>query len=106
MVTSKRFRTAILVLGFYAFAGAAVTYFGYHAHHGSRGLHAKTNYKIKIASLNAELLDVKQQRTDWERRVNMMRANQLDRDILDERSRSLLNLAHKNDVIVILPKAQ
>jgi cell division protein FtsB len=106
MVTSKRFRTIILALGFYAFAGGAVTYFAYHAHHGARGLHAKTNYKIKIASLQAELRDVKQERTDWERRVNLMNASNLDRDILDERARSLLNLAHKNDVIVILPKSQ
>jgi cell division protein FtsB len=104
MVTSKRFRNVILALGFYAFAGGAVTYFAYHAHHGARGLQAKTNYKIRIASLQGELQDVRQQRTEWERRVNLMRVDQLDRDILDERSRALLNLAHKNDVIIILPK--
>jgi cell division protein FtsB len=104
MVSTKRFRNVMLALGFYAFAGSAVAYFAYHAHHGSRGLHAKTNYKIRISSLQAELKDVRQERTDWERRVNLLRADNLDRDILDERARALLNLAHKNDVVVILPK--
>jgi cell division protein FtsB len=106
MVMRKRFRSVMLALGFYAFAGGAVSYFAYHAHHGARGLHAKTNYKIKIASLQAELLDVKQERAEWERRVKLMGVDNLDRDILDERARALLNQAHKNDVIVILPKAQ
>ncbi len=37
-------------------------------------------------------------------RVTLLRADNLDRDILDERARTLLNAAHRNDVIVLLPK--
>jgi cell division protein FtsB len=103
MVTGKRFRNVMLALGFYAFAAVAVTYFAYHAHHGARGLQAKANYKIRIATLQGELLGVRQEKLEWERRVNLLRADNLDRDLLDERARALLNLAHKNDVIVILP---
>ncbi len=33
-----------------------------------------------------------------------LRADNLDRDLLEERARVLLNGAHRNDVIVILPR--
>jgi cell division protein FtsB len=103
MLTSRRFRTAMMALGFYAFAGAAVAYFAYHAHHGQRGLEAKASYKIKIAALDKDIRDVRLEKAQWERRVNLLRADNLDRDLLDERARALLNVVHKNDVIVILP---
>lgn len=103
MMRSRRFRNAIMALGFYAFAGAAVAYFAYHAHHGQRGLEAKASYKIKIAVLNQDIRSVAVEKSEWERRVNLLRADNLDRDLLEERSRALLNMAHKNDVIVILP---
>jgi cell division protein FtsB len=104
MVSRRRIRNTVLALGFYALSGAAVGYFAYHAHHGERGLHAKTGYKIRIAQLEAEIRGVKAEKSEWERRVALLRADNLDRDLLDERARALLNGAHKNDVIVILPK--
>jgi cell division protein FtsB len=104
MITRRRIRNVLLALGFYALSGAAVGYFAWHAHHGERGLHAKAGYKIRIAVLDQELRAVRGEKTDWERRVALLRADNLDRDLLDERARVLLNSAHKNDVIVILPK--
>ena len=106
MITRKRFRNILLALGFYALSGAAVGYFAYHAHHGERGLHAKAGFKIRIAQLDAEIRGVQQEKMDWERRVSLLRADNLDRDLLDERARTLLNTAHKNDVIVILPQVR
>jgi cell division protein FtsB len=106
MITRKRLRNIALALGFYALSGAAVGYFAYHAHHGERGLHAKASYKIRIAQLEAEIQSVRVEKADWERRVRLMRAESLDRDVLEERARALLNTAHKNDVIVILPKTR
>jgi cell division protein FtsB len=105
MITRRRVRNVLLALGFYALSGAAVGYFAYHAHHGERGLHAKAGYKIRIAQLEQEIRGVRDERAEWERRVALLRADNLDRDLLDERARALLNSAHKNDVIVILPKA-
>jgi len=104
MVSRRRIRTIFLALGFYALSGAAVGYFAYHAHHGERGLHAKTGYKIRIAQLEAEIRGVKAEKFEWERRVALLRADNLDRDLLDERARALLNSVHKNEVIVILPR--
>lgn len=103
MITRRRVRNVCLGLAFYALSGAAVGYFAYHAHHGERGLHAKAGYKIRIALLNAEISTVRAERSDWERRVALMRSDNLDRDLLEERARALLNAAHRNDVVVILP---
>ena len=104
MITRRRFRNFCLGLGFYAVSGAAVGYFAYHAHHGERGLRAKAEYKIRIAQLEAEMKTIKSERAVWERRVALLRPDSLDRDILDERARTLLNTAHRNDVVVILPR--
>jgi cell division protein FtsB len=106
MVSQRRSRNILLALGFYAVAAAAVGYFTYHAQHGERGLKAKAAYKIRIAQLRAELDDVKQERADWERRVTLLKTGSLDRDLLDERARELLNYAHRNDVVVILPQGR
>jgi cell division protein FtsB len=103
MILRRRFRIALLALAFYGAAGGIVSYFWWHAHHGDRGLHAKSAYKIRIAELNTEISAARRERADWERRVALMRAENLDRDILEERSRVLLNIVHKNDVIVVLP---
>jgi cell division protein FtsB len=106
MVSQRRSRNIFLALGFYALAGGAVGYFTYHAQNGDRGLKAKAGYKIRIAQLQSELETVRQERMDWERRVMLLKAGSLDRDLLDERARELLNYAHRNDVVVILPDAR
>lgn len=103
MILRRRFRTALIAFAFYGVAGGIVSYFWWHAHHGDRGLHAKSAYKVRIAELNTEIGTARRERMDWERRVTLMRADNLDRDILEERARILLNGAHRNDVIVVLP---
>jgi cell division protein FtsB len=103
MILSRRVRSVFLGLGFYALAGAAVGYFAWHAHHGERGLHAKVGYKIRAAQLELEIKALRDEKAQWERRVGLMRADSIDRDILEEQSRILLNVAHRNDVIVVLP---
>jgi cell division protein FtsB len=104
MISRRRFRTFLVALCFYAVAGGVVSYFWWHAHHGERGLHAKAGYKVQIAQLNHEIGAARKERADWERRVSLLRAENLDRDLLEERARILLNAAHRNDVVVILPQ--
>jgi cell division protein FtsB len=103
MILSRRLRSVVLGLGFYALAGTAVGYFAWHAQHGERGLHAKAGYKIKAAQLELGIKELRAEKAQWERRVGLMRADSIDRDILEEQSRSLLNVAHRNDVIIMLP---
>jgi cell division protein FtsB len=106
MVLRPKLRKAALLLAFYAVSGAIVGYFFTHAHQGDRGLAAKAAYKQRIRELDGDIAQLRLQRADLERRVNLMKAESLEWDLLDERSRIILNAAHRNDVTIILDAAQ
>ena len=87
---------------FYSASALAVAFFMHSAYHGSRGIMAKRDYKLKIASLQEKLETLKTERTHWQVRVNLVRSNALDPDILEERARLILNSYHKNDLVILL----
>jgi cell division protein FtsB len=101
MVIRKGPRRFLAPLAFYALAGCAVAYFVYHAHHGARGLETKQELKTQIAEAEVEYARLKTERREWEDRVALMRREEVDRDLLDERARTVLGRAHRNDVIII-----
>ncbi|MDJ1156841.1 septum formation initiator family protein [Chelatococcus sp. SYSU_G07232] len=101
MVIRKRLRAVLIPLALYAVSGAVVGYFVYHANNGDRGLEAKKALKIDIARLNGDLAAAKAERADWERRIALLRADALDRDLLEERSRETLGRVHANDLIIM-----
>lgn len=74
----------------------------YSAYHGSRGIMAKRDYKLKITDLQEKLETLKTERMHWQVRVNLVRSSALDPDILEERARLILNSSHKNDLIILL----
>ncbi len=102
MVTSLRLRRVLLPLMLYVSAGLVVCFFTYSAYHGSRGIMAKREYKLKIASLQDKLNVLKAERKNWEIKIDLVRSTALDPDLLEERARLVLNSAHKNDVIVLM----
>jgi cell division protein FtsB len=102
MVSSLRIRNIIFPILFYMVSASIVCFFAYSAYHGSRGIMAKRDYKLKIASLQEKLDTLKTERTHWQVRVNLVRSSALDPDILEERARLILNSVHKNDVMILL----
>ncbi len=78
-----------------------MAYFVYHAHSGPRGLETKQELKVQIAELGIELTRLKAEHAEWEGRVGLMRRDEVDRDLLDERARAALGRVHKNDVVII-----
>ena len=101
MVVRRRLRAVLIPLVLYAVSGGAVYYFMYHAQHGSRGIETKAALKQQIVEMERELGELKDERADWERRVAMMRTDNVDRDLLDERARLTLNRLHRNDVVIM-----
>jgi cell division protein FtsB len=101
MVVRTRLRGVLIPLALYGVAGLVVAYFVHHAQSGSRGLETKRALKIEVARLEQELKDLKVEREDWERRVAMFRSESVDRDLLDERARYVLNRLHRNDVVIM-----
>jgi cell division protein FtsB len=86
------------------FGGLLLVYFGYHALQGDRGLFAylRLERELAKATLTADL--IKAERDLYERRVALMQRAGLDGDMVDERARLMLNLAQRDEVIVMLQR--
>jgi cell division protein FtsB len=106
MVVRKRARKILIPLALYSVSGLLVGYFVHHAHNGTRGLDAKRQLKIQAHELFKELEAVKIERADWERRIALLRSDQIDRDLLEERARALLGRVHRNDLVIITGPAR
>ena len=89
MVIRRQLRAVLIPLALYAVSGSAASYFVWHAYNGSRGLKAKEEYRQKIAELTKRLHVVQDERAGWERRIAMMSAEIIDRDLLEEEAASL-----------------
>jgi cell division protein FtsB len=101
MVIRRGPRRFLGPLAFYVGASACVAYFLYHAQNGPRGLDSKQELKVQISEMRADLGKLKAERGEWEARVALMRRDEVDRDLLEERARDALGRVHKNDVVII-----
>ncbi len=99
MVSRTRFKAILTGLALYAMAAALIAYFGVNAYTGKYGLTARAELDQEIVALTDELARLKQQRTDIERHVSLLRADGIDPDMLDERVRYQLDYAHPHDLI-------
>ena len=68
---------------------------------GDRGLAAWRQLSQHIDHASGELLRVRSARMELEHRVSLLRLDGLDRDMLDERSRIVLGLAHPDELIFL-----
>ena len=101
MVVRRLFRRFLMPLALYCASGAVVSYFVHHANHGRRGAEARRELKIKAYELGQELEAAKVERHQWERRIALVRSDQIDRDLLEEQARIMLGRVHRNDLVII-----
>lgn len=80
------------------------SYFVYHALEGDRGAIALMRLKSEVAEAGTKRAAIAAERKLWESRVSLLRPESLDRDMLDERARLLLNVGRSNDVVVLVPE--
>ena len=102
MVTHRRRRAILTALGLYAFAALYIGYFAVNAFTGAHGLRAQKDLDQRLAQMQAELTTLKAEHTRWQRRVALLRADQIDPDLLDERARALLGYVDPRDVTMLL----
>jgi cell division protein FtsB len=100
MVVRTRLRSVLIPLVLFCVSGAAGSYFVWHAQNGERGIKAKLVYKEEIRALTADRDSLVAERKRWERRIEMMQAEQVDRDLLEEEARLLLGRAGKTDLLI------
>jgi cell division protein FtsB len=82
----------------------ALAYLGYHFFEGGRGLKASWSVEQRLAKAEAERKQLTAERKWIESRVALLREDTLDRDMLDERLRQMLNLVQPNDIVILFAK--
>jgi cell division protein FtsB len=99
MVSRNRLKSVLTGLALYTMAAAIVGYFGVNAYTGKYGLNARQELDQEIVALTSELVRLKQERADGERRVSLLRSDRVDPDMLDERARYQLDYANPRDLV-------
>jgi cell division protein FtsB len=80
-------------------AAAIVGYFGVNAYTGKYGLNARQELDQEIIALTSELVRLKQERAEGEKRVSLLRSDRVDPDMLDERARYQLDYVNPHDLV-------
>src|SRR5476651_503689 len=104
MVSHRRRRTILTVLGLYIFAALFIGYFAANAFTGNHGLRAQQDLDAQLIAMQQELEQAKTEHALWDRRVALLRSDRIDPDMLDERARSLLSYADPRDLTLLLPQ--
>ena len=104
MVSRTRLKSILTGLALYTMAALMVGYFGVNAYTGKYGLNARQELDQEIVALTSELARLKRERAEGEQRVSLLRSDRVDPDMLDERARAILNLAHSDDLIMLKRK--
>jgi cell division protein FtsB len=104
MVTRTRLRAILNALALYALAAVLIGYFGVNAYSGNRGLKAKEDIDRQISALSSELDRLQSEDIQWQRRIALLKSDDIDPDMLDERARALLDYADPNDLTLMLGK--
>ena len=84
------------------FGVAVIGYFAFHAVEGDRGLRAYFALTLQTELARAERDDLREEREAIEQRVNLLKPDSLDLDMLDERARMALNKVHEDDLVILL----
>jgi cell division protein FtsB len=101
MVSRARLKSFLTGVALYTMAAAIVGYFGVNAYTGKYGLNARQELDQEIIALTSELVRLKQERLEGEKRVSLLRSDRVDPDMLDERARFQLDYANPHDLIRI-----
>jgi cell division protein FtsB len=103
MVSRKRLRTILTALALYALAALLIGYFGVNAYSGDRGLKAKEDIDRQMTALTAELQRLQVEHAQWQRRIALLKSDDIDPDMLDERARALLDYVDPDDLVMVVP---
>jgi cell division protein FtsB len=101
MVIKRRFRGIAIPFMLYFVSGVAAVFFINEAGNGSRGIETRNSLLSEIARLSTDLSKVTAERLALEKRNALIGMFKIDADLLEERSRIVLNRGNRNDVIIM-----
>ena len=96
-----RLRAYRLPIAFYCFSALVSGYFLWHALNGQRGLKTRDEYTQKIAELQKTLDELQVEKARWSHKIDLVRGDEIDRDVLDEQARIALGRINRNEVVVL-----
>lgn len=100
MPTRHRRRSPVAFLLAVAVSLVLTAYFGWQGTRGDFGAAARAELAAERAAKEAELAALETRRARLEARVERLRTSALDADLLDERARAKLNMAHPNELVI------
>ena len=77
------------------------TYFLVHSFHGERGIIAWLHLQKQVSLAEQTLSGLHDSLDDYDRRINLLRVDQLDGDMLDERARVMAGLVQAGEFIIV-----
>jgi cell division protein FtsB len=98
MLAKRTWQTVASVFG-----ACIVGYFLYHTIEGDRGWLAMLRLKGEVKTSQDTLTQLQKQHQELNHRVQLMRPDSLDPDMLDEKSREMLDYSKPNDIIILAP---
>jgi cell division protein FtsB len=100
-MVSSRLRAYRIPIALYCLSALVSGYFLWHALNGQRGLKTRDEYTQRVAELQTTLNNLQAERTRWRRKIDLVRGESIDRDVLDEQARITLGRVNKNEVVIL-----
>ena len=100
MSVRSRVRAILIPLFFYAVLGSASAYLIKNASQGQHGAEARVAFERELTDLKAQLAAMQDQRERWRKRVDSLRNELIDRDLLEQEARARLNRVAKDEVLI------
>lgn len=80
-----------------------VGYFLYHTIQGDRGWFAMLRMQHEVSVAEGTLDKLRSQREELQHRTELLRDDNMDPDLLEEKSRELLNYSKPNEIVILTP---
>jgi cell division protein FtsB len=100
MLVLSRARALIAPLLIYLALGSASAFLVKNANRGQNGAEARAAFDREQASLKTQLADLEDQRDRWRHRVDSLRNESIDRDLLEQEAHARLNRVAKEEVLI------
>jgi cell division protein FtsB len=100
MVVKSRARAILVPLLFYLVLGGGSAYLVKNASKGPHGTEARVAFDRDSAALKAQLAALQDERERWRRRVDSLRNESIDRDLLEQEAHGLLDRVAPDEVVI------
>ena len=100
MITRQRRQSLLGRLWMPLITAAFLGYFGFHAFNGYYGIWSRDRLDAEAARLSLDLDRLKSQHARIEHRVTVLRADNLDADLIDVEARAALNRLRADEVVI------